>query len=637
MVPLRARSSLAGVAGASLVLAVLVYLGLALLCFDQVEEDAFLYYRVAENLADGAGYRFNPDGERIETGSSVLWQLALAGLAGFPIDLVIAGKLLGILVGVLCLFALDRLARGVIPDPRLARLPVWLLAVSVPFVMGTQRGLESPLALLALLLFALCAVEQAAHRWLGAAASLILLARPEGVFVATALLVLTQLAWRRHEGRHFGRQWLVFGLVTALLFAARLAYFHDVFGSPFYAKFGFAMEPFVPIGAWALRSFFVLPSIALGVALLHPASRRPEIAVILGIAALSGTWHVIANDYMPYVRHLLPAIALVPLASVAVLAPWASRGRRKRAAIVLGFALYAGLAFGVAPATGTHGRVGPSPPRQALVSFATHPSEHVALLRDLFRSPRPPLTPFRERLALASLPSKGLVSPSIGRIITDAVNANYQAFVGEFLRRNYPDGTTVVYDQMGQTPYYAGAGFAFIDTAGLAERTIGLHLYKSSSAQSGRMTNRFYVSARDALFPALFGEAPLDPAHFRGIAYVLDAEPDVVLVNSVSGGPGSLIHALIRAPRFQAEYVLRYRLAGIVLGYERRGRFPERSFEAPSDLPFERADRCLTLPAPRSLFPMLEGVPQCPIDAERAGPAAGRNRSRTSHVAGTRS
>ena len=46
-----------------------VYLFLTLLTWNAIEEDAFIYVRVADNIADGFGYVFNRGGERVETGT----------------------------------------------------------------------------------------------------------------------------------------------------------------------------------------------------------------------------------------------------------------------------------------------------------------------------------------------------------------------------------------------------------------------------------------------------------------------------------------------------------------------------------------------------------------------------------------
>ena len=58
----------------------LVSLSLLLLGWNQIEEDAFIYLRAAENIADGYGYVFNRGGEPVETGSSFAWQMLLVAL-----------------------------------------------------------------------------------------------------------------------------------------------------------------------------------------------------------------------------------------------------------------------------------------------------------------------------------------------------------------------------------------------------------------------------------------------------------------------------------------------------------------------------------------------------------------------------
>src|SRR5690606_30773577 len=58
-------------------------------------------------------------------------------------------------------------------------------------------------------------------------------------------------------------------------------------------------------------------------------------------------------------------------------------------------------------------------------------------------------------------------------LFRDPIGANYQWTVGEFIAKNYPRNITVVYDQMGQTPYRAGQDKTFIDSFGLTDRTTG--------------------------------------------------------------------------------------------------------------------------------------------------------------------
>ncbi|MEN8181888.1 MAG: hypothetical protein ABFS46_05070, partial [Myxococcota bacterium] len=87
------------------------YLALSFLTYDQVDEDTFIYLRVAQNLAAGHGYVFNPGDAPLETGSSLPWQLLLVGLVWLPMPLVSATKLLGIAFGLGTLVLVYRLSQ----------------------------------------------------------------------------------------------------------------------------------------------------------------------------------------------------------------------------------------------------------------------------------------------------------------------------------------------------------------------------------------------------------------------------------------------------------------------------------------------------------------------------------------------
>src|SRR5262249_6858375 len=77
----------------------LLYFGLSVVLFDQVEEDAFIYFRLIDNVVHGHGLVFNQGGARVEAASSMLWLLLLSILRGMPLDIVIIAKLLGLLCG----------------------------------------------------------------------------------------------------------------------------------------------------------------------------------------------------------------------------------------------------------------------------------------------------------------------------------------------------------------------------------------------------------------------------------------------------------------------------------------------------------------------------------------------------------
>ena len=61
-----------------------------------VQDDAFISYRYAQNLVDGHGLVFNP-GERVEGITNLLWTIGLAGVIRLGGDPLLASVLAGVL------------------------------------------------------------------------------------------------------------------------------------------------------------------------------------------------------------------------------------------------------------------------------------------------------------------------------------------------------------------------------------------------------------------------------------------------------------------------------------------------------------------------------------------------------------
>jgi arabinofuranosyltransferase len=60
-----------------------------------VNEDAFISFRYAQNLLAGGGLVFNPDGQRVEGITNLLWTFSGAGL---PTVYVTLGLACGVLI-----------------------------------------------------------------------------------------------------------------------------------------------------------------------------------------------------------------------------------------------------------------------------------------------------------------------------------------------------------------------------------------------------------------------------------------------------------------------------------------------------------------------------------------------------------
>lgn len=171
-----------------------VRLALRLTVLDQVVDDAFIFFRYAENLASGDGLAYNP-GDAVLGFTSPLYVLTLTGLAAvigrdaLP-EAAVAVDLALYLAASVALVRLvgRRVHAGSNPGVRhaapVAMLSLW--ALGLPFVDGAINGMETML-FLALLLAAVDALDAGKAALAAALGGLLVLTRPEGAVVAALI------------------------------------------------------------------------------------------------------------------------------------------------------------------------------------------------------------------------------------------------------------------------------------------------------------------------------------------------------------------------------------------------------------------------------------------------------------------
>jgi hypothetical protein len=109
-----------------------------------IQDDAFISFRYALNLARGQGLLWNP-GERVEGYTNFLWTLLMSGAIAWGLDPVRASFALGLTCFVLGLVATFRLARLVLGAPWPALAVVALLGTNYTFSAYATGGLETSL------------------------------------------------------------------------------------------------------------------------------------------------------------------------------------------------------------------------------------------------------------------------------------------------------------------------------------------------------------------------------------------------------------------------------------------------------------------------------------------------------------
>jgi arabinofuranosyltransferase len=301
-----------------------------------IDEDGFIYLRIADNLLSGHGPVFNA-GERVEAYTGPLW-LALLTVAGGAVRSFIALEQVAVILGValsacgLAFASLGglRLARALGGGRRVAPLGALVVAALPPFWDYASAGLETGLVLTWMggAFWLLCRrLEEPGRKGLAAVAAVIGLGppvRPDlGIFAAGFLLALLLLA---RPGR--------LGVVRVIAAAAALPVLYQVFRMGYFAALvpNTALAKEAGLTFWSRGwAYFLntigpyalwLPLLALLAALAVSLRRAPGRAVLLValVPVACATLHALyvirlGGDYM-HARMLLPSIfgILLPVA-----------------------------------------------------------------------------------------------------------------------------------------------------------------------------------------------------------------------------------------------------------------------------------------------------------------------------------
>lgn len=327
--------------------------------FDFVNDDAYISFRYARNLAQHGQLVFNL-GERVEGFTNFLWTVLLALGIKLGISPVDSSRFLGVMFAVGTLAVVTRLSLRLDhdrPSPWHFIGPVGLAALGA-FACWCTGGLETQLfTFLVMLGFDRLLAEMATGRGIssGAYFALAAMTRPEGIFLFGLgglyraihnLTVEKRIAPRRQELLWVG----LFVAIFVPYFAWRWSYYGWPFPNTFYVKSSGGT------GTWALGLhylrrfaedyglFFFLPLVVLG----WPRRQTPARQALFALTAL--VWGAFAlyvvkvgGDFMGLYRFILP---IVPLGALVLqeaarilwrrLTPWVGRP-----ALALAFAMIA--------------------------------------------------------------------------------------------------------------------------------------------------------------------------------------------------------------------------------------------------------------------------------------------------------
>jgi arabinofuranosyltransferase len=335
------------------------------LLFDFVNDDAYISFRYARNLAEHGELTFNL-GERVEGFTNFLWTVLLAAGIKLGVSPVISSRFLGVAfaVGVLAVsvrlsLRLDRER----PSAWHALAPLGLASLGA-FACWSTGGLETQLfTFLTLLGFERFLHELARGKGYGSAAYFALagMTRPEGILLF-GLAGLYRLLRNALRERRLRPRWNELGWVGLFLglfvpyYLWRLHYYGWPFPNTFYVKSSGGPGTWL-LGIYYLRrfaedygAFFFIPLTILG----WPAradGRRQDLfalsALVIGAFALYVVQ--VGGDFMGLYRFILP---IIPLGILCVqealrtlsgrLSPYVPRPALALAALTIAIAFIAG-------------------------------------------------------------------------------------------------------------------------------------------------------------------------------------------------------------------------------------------------------------------------------------------------------
>ena len=315
-------------------LATLVTLGLLLayrLRF--VQDDAFISFRYARNLAIGNGLVFNP-GERVEGYSNFLWTLLMVIPHLLRVDVVVFAQVTGMCCFFGTLLMSYRLTWRITGRESDSLLTVLLLASNYSFLCYATGGLETQMQTLLLVAVAYLGVtDQPLSRprdvlFLSLTCSLALMTRLDSIVaLAPILCTVAARAIRVHWQMGIAKlvrllAWSLPALMSLLLWLGwKMAYYGEILPNTVRVKGaeGAVIRMGLQYGYAFVRSYWMAP-VLLVMAVQAPILLRSAATWALGMSLAAWSAYVVAvgGDFMEFrlLVPILPSFFIVLLTSL---------------------------------------------------------------------------------------------------------------------------------------------------------------------------------------------------------------------------------------------------------------------------------------------------------------------------------
>lgn len=287
----------------------------------QIIDDAFIFFRYADNFLAGHGLTWNPGGERVEGYTSFLYMLVVVALRALRMDPILAVNAFNVTCFVVLVAASVPLVRSVSKSQAALLAGPILVAAHTYFAQLARGGMEQMLFLV-LMASSLVAFFRAERKLAvlgsGALFALAALTRPESMldFFACAVFALwTTRDFKREAIRAAG---LALVLVPQVLW--RHSYYGEWLPNTYYAKVGVETWAQFSRGLTAAAFFFAssrgaLVILAVATTVAAPRNRERTFLAILMATWLAWIVSLGLQDWNYYYSVPIDLLALVVLAS----------------------------------------------------------------------------------------------------------------------------------------------------------------------------------------------------------------------------------------------------------------------------------------------------------------------------------
>lgn len=286
--------------------------------FGYLSDDAFITFRYVKNFLNGLGPVYNP-GELVEGFTSPLWFMILAGLGRLGIDIVFAGRAVGVIGGILQIILIYLLFKKIKLSSVSRLLGVLFISLSNVIAVWALSGLEP--VMFSFLILANFYLISLTEKWnkksllvLSGVSILLVLTRLEGLFVPVIISGFFVYQWliKKAKLEKFAVFYLLpFISVIALSFLIRFRIFGDWLPNTFYAKVGSTIDLYFRGFSYVFDFFWNYSFIILFVLLIIAGliiRTKISILSVLFIFAIIAETIIVGGDGLPMYRFLLPAL-----------------------------------------------------------------------------------------------------------------------------------------------------------------------------------------------------------------------------------------------------------------------------------------------------------------------------------------